>query len=589
MAVTIHPDGKSRRWVVCALPGVVVASFWPWPRKARAQNTTPDASQGIGISQVSVSTTAFAPSQKETAQVRYTLSRDAAITVKIFDPDRELVRILVLKTARRAGAHSEPWDGRDMDGVIVPNEAYFFTFEAEAPGFPKAVYDPVTFSGGEYGDIVRGEVSKEIGEITYKLSQPSRVRLRAGVQGSAMARTVVDWEPRVGGTITERWSGMDEDNVVSVWERGKFIMILSYITLPDTSVITLGNNRLSYRDYKAGLKTPRPKKEDRPMANNRKISPHFFRSRLTDRAFHIRLTFPELEKGGPVVVPEVKGTVLIHVDVTPEDRQIVLNQQYEMMLFNDFIFHAEEESGYLPFNFPWEVGQLPEGEHILTVNISTHTDQVGVGKPKDTGNEVITRLWRYCKAPGVVFILIAGLGGCARTANQVVVYTSVDQPFAEPVLKDFERQTGISVLPVYDVEAAKTTGLVNRLIAEKDRPQADVFWSSDTVRTIALKRRGVLAAYRSPTAEAIPAAYRDPEGYWTGFGARARVLLVNTSVVKDSDLPKSILELTEPKWRGKVAMSFPLFGTMSAHVAAIFLLLGDDKARNTSKSLRPMA
>lgn len=382
MAVTIHLEEALPFWAKYALLGTVLACFLPWDRDASAQNTPPDASQGIGISEVSVSAAAFAPSQKETVQVRYTLSRDAAITVSIFDPDRELVRILVSKVARKAGAHTEPWDGRDMDGNIVPNEAYFFTIEAEAAGVPKAVYDPVTFSGGEYGDVVRGELSKDIGEITYKLSQPSRVRLRAGIQGSAMAKTVVDWEPRVGGTITERWSGLDEDNVVSVWERGKFIMILSYITLPDTSVITLGNNRLSYRDYKAGIKTLRPKKEDRPMANNRKISPHFFRSRLTDRAFHIRLTFPELEKGGPVVVPEVKGTVLIHVDVAPEDRQIVLNQQYEMMLFNDFIFHAEEESGYLPFNFPWEVGQLPEGEHILTVNISTHTDQVGVGSRK---------------------------------------------------------------------------------------------------------------------------------------------------------------------------------------------------------------
>jgi len=63
----------------------------------------------------------------------------------------------------------------------------------------------------------------------------------------------------------------------------------------------------------------------------------------------------------------------------------------------------------------------------------------------------------------------------------VVVYTSVDQVYSEPVIRAFEKRTGILVLPVYDVEASKTTGLVNRLIAERGRPQADVFWKSYTV------------------------------------------------------------------------------------------------------------
>ena len=76
--------------------------------------------------------------------------------------------------------------GRDLDGRIVPNEAYFFTIEAEAPGLAPAIYDPVTFSGGDYGDITRGELSHEMGTFDYKLGQPSRVRLRVGIQGSAI-------------------------------------------------------------------------------------------------------------------------------------------------------------------------------------------------------------------------------------------------------------------------------------------------------------------------------------------------------------------------------------------------------------------
>jgi iron(III) transport system substrate-binding protein len=85
--------------------------------------------------------------------------------------------------------------------------------------------------------------------------------------------------------------------------------------------------------------------------------------------------------------------------------------------------------------------------------------------------------------------------GCKgkESTREVVVYTSLDKVFSQPVLEAFEKQTGIKVLPVYDSEATKTTGLVNRLIAEKDSPQADVFWNSETGRTIVLKRKGVLA------------------------------------------------------------------------------------------------
>jgi hypothetical protein len=362
-------------WVI----GLVSVTAVSQQRQGNNPAKPPDTSQGLAIFQVSISAPSFVPSLKETVQLRYSLSRDAAVTVKVFDPDFDLVRVVTSKTPKKTGANRETWDGRDMNGKIVPNEAYFFTIEAEAPGLPAAVYDPVTFSGGEFGDITRGEMSKDSGEITYQLSQPSRVRLRTGIQGSAMVKTVVDWEPRVAGTITERWDGKDEDNLITVWNRDKFIMLLSYITLPDASVIAVGNRQLTYRTYKTTLTSPRPKKEERPMVNNRRISPHFSRSRLNDRAFRIRLSFPEIEKGKPVDVPEVKGRVLVHVDVAPEDRAILLNQQYEVMLFGDFLFHAEEERGYLPFNFPWEVTELPPGEHILTVNINSHGDQVGVG------------------------------------------------------------------------------------------------------------------------------------------------------------------------------------------------------------------
>lgn len=175
----------------------------------------------------------------------------------------------------------------------------------------------------------------------------------------------------------------------------------------------------------------------------------------------------------------------------------------------------------------------------------------------------------------------------ALSANEeVVVYTSLDQVFSQPILKDFEKKTGVKVRAVYDVEASKTTGLVNRLIAEKSYPRADVFWNSEVGKTLVLKNKGILSPYHSPSAKDIPAQFKDPEGYWTGFGARCRVLIYNTKLLGPSELPESIFELIQPRWRKKVTMGYPLFGTTATHVAALYAVLGKEKAEAYLKALR---
>src|SRR2546425_3565773 len=134
------------------------------------------------------------------------------------------------------------------------------------------------------------------------------------------------------------------------------------------------------------------------------------------------------------------------------------------------------------------------------------------------------------KAIGVVvtLALIPILVSCKATSSRtVVVYVSEDQVFSEPILKDFERETGITVKPVFDTEEAKSTGVMNRLLAEKNNPQADVYWANEPVRAAVLRQQGISTPFKPATAQQIPDQFKDPEGYWTGFSARARVLVVN--------------------------------------------------------------
>jgi iron(III) transport system substrate-binding protein len=191
-----------------------------------------------------------------------------------------------------------------------------------------------------------------------------------------------------------------------------------------------------------------------------------------------------------------------------------------------------------------------------------------------------------------VLVLTATLGGCRQpefTDNEkrtVTIYVSTDRVFSEPVLREYEKRSGVKVNPVYDTEETKSTGLANRLLAEKPRPQADVFWSNEPIRTLVLKSRGVLAPYKSPSAEGIPAALVDPDGYWTGFSARIRVIAYNTKLVKPDEAPKSVFDLADPKWRGQVAIADPRFGSTSFHVAALYAIAGDQKMDDFFRRLK---
>ncbi len=175
---------------------------------------------------------------------------------------------------------------------------------------------------------------------------------------------------------------------------------------------------------------------------------------------------------------------------------------------------------------------------------------------------------------------------CNSNSNEVVVYTTVDQVFSEPILKEFEKETGIVVKVVYDTEETKSTGVLNRIIAEKDNPQCDLFWSGDPVRTIVLKNKGITHPYNSPVAHDINSVYKDYEYHWTGFSARARVLIYNKNLLEQADVPQSIFDLTKEEYKGKVAIANPLFGTTTFHMAALFTVIGDETAKQFLSDLK---
>jgi len=167
-------------------------------------------------------------------------------------------------------------------------------------------------------------------------------------------------------------------------------------------------------------------------------------------------------------------------------------------------------------------------------------------------------------------LALLAIGACSKPAD-LVVYCSLDQVHSEPIIALFETETGLHVEAHFDVERNKTVGLVNRIFAERKHPYADVFWNNETAHTIRLKRAGLTSAYSSEQTQGIPKEFRDPEHHWTGFAARARVILHQSET---QEFPTLVHEIGQSPVNSVGAMAAPLTGTTLTHFAVWSTLFG---------------
>jgi len=159
--------------------------------------------------------------------------------------------------------------------------------------------------------------------------------------------------------------------------------------------------------------------------------------------------------------------------------------------------------------------------------------------------------------------------------DSLVLYCAQDQVFSEAVLGEFTRTTGLKVRTIHDSEAVKTVGLANRLIAEIQNPRADVFWGNEELRTRQLAARGVFGTNRIGSADAG----------WVAFGSRTRRLVIDSRKLPASERPSSLIELTNARWKGKLSLAMPLFGTASTHFHVLRAKWGEAVWRNWCKAL----
>lgn len=180
--------------------------------------------------------------------------------------------------------------------------------------------------------------------------------------------------------------------------------------------------------------------------------------------------------------------------------------------------------------------------------------------------------------------IAAGLYLLRDRETGLVVYCAHDAVHAEALLAEFTRRTGIPVSVKHDGESAKSLGLVERILRENGRPEADLFWNNELLGTLLLAERGLLDPWQGSGWQRMPAACKDPEGRWCGFAARLRVWAIDPAQVPDPT-PEAIANLVmrEPT---QVAFAKPLYGTTRTHYTLLWQEWGGERVRSWHASQR---
>jgi iron(III) transport system substrate-binding protein len=185
---------------------------------------------------------------------------------------------------------------------------------------------------------------------------------------------------------------------------------------------------------------------------------------------------------------------------------------------------------------------------------------------------------------GVLALALLSLAGCdsgGGSGDAITVYSGRNENLVRPLLDRFAEETGTDIRVRY----ADTSELLPTLLEEGDNTRADVFLSQDAGALGELALKDLIGSIPADVLEVVDSRFRDPDGLWVGVTARARVIAYNTDKLTPEQLPQSVLDVNDPKWKGRVGFP-PTNASFVAFVTSLRETVGDDRTRQFLEGLK---
>jgi FlgD Ig-like domain len=354
-------------FVLVSLTGLAGLLFFSFPAWAESRLT---------ITNVSLYPQFFDPEKGEATEIRYKLSQEAGVTLKIYDESDYLVKTVVYSTHRPQGDRKEYWNGTDQTGRLVPPGIYRFVIQAENKEGITTLSDLTDITGGQENQVASSEIDQKNGLITYVLKSPSLVITRLGLKdGGPMLRTLEFRKAKSGGLNQVPWDGLDNSGTVSFLNHTKLNLRAQAYSLSANNIVIIGPNRNSdtaNTQMQMGREKRPNKKLPRKIIRN-----HWQHTPEKCRDPEIRIELPEGTQWDQDGTAIVNGLVRLKVDLPEQDRLILTEERFEVMFFVDFLFVYEEEAGYLPYNWTWNAQSTIKSPHYITVNLIGYEGHIG--------------------------------------------------------------------------------------------------------------------------------------------------------------------------------------------------------------------
>lgn len=319
------------------------------------------------ITKVQLDKKAFTPSKGEKVSLLFEITKEADVKVMIYDELGNLVRQFEMLSVL-FGRHNIKWDGYDTKHNLAAGRMFLYVIEAIDKSGNKIVYNPSDYTGGIMEEAKDYGFDKDSGKIEYVLPKTCMVRFRAGLKDSAFIKTILDWQPQTAGRHTLIWDGKDSTGLMNIGKRPDLELGLTCYSLPANTILVEND----YIPFKSAV-CDSPKNDIWHKHGKYMHYTHDLRNCHEPRFF---VSFPQSKTQKDI--PVLSGIVPLRVEIAPEDIQYMVSKRFEIVFYVDGVFLFEIEEGTSPFTCHLDTKGFAKGEHILTVNMISYDDHIGV-------------------------------------------------------------------------------------------------------------------------------------------------------------------------------------------------------------------